>query len=139
MSNDVTARKERLRAIPLFSRLDDASLDRAAAVMIEFEAPAGHVLIQTHEAGEGMFLIDHGTVVVTRGPDETVLGAGEVFGELALLDEGSLRTARVRAKSDVSGLCMRRDDFTSLLSTEPQISLALLRVLAHRLAEHIGH
>jgi voltage-gated potassium channel len=91
------------------------------------------VLIQPDQAGTGLFVIEDGTVVVER-PNETVeLGAGEFIGELALLFDGAVHSVRVRAATPVRFLALAREDFTALVESEPQVALAMLRVLARRL------
>lgn len=125
---------ESLRRVPLFSDLDDAALEHVAGLADEFTAPAGQVLAEKGQPGAGVFILEEGTVVVetpTHGRVE--LGPGEVFGELAVLTEHD-RSARVRAVTDVSGLAIRRSDMLELLETEPALTLALLRVVADRLA-----
>jgi CRP-like cAMP-binding protein len=61
-------------------------------------------------------------------------GRGEFFGELALLGGGP-RTARVRAATEVRCLAIGRRDFAQLLESEPRIAVAMLPVLARRLAD----
>jgi voltage-gated potassium channel len=129
-------RIERLQRIPLFTGLPERSLRRIASCMSEFEASAGHVLIQSGTPGAGMFVIEEGTVVVEsprRRPVE--LGPGDFLGELALLTQDGLRTARVRATTGVRGLGLSRSDFDRILREEPRIAVRMLPQLATRLAE----
>jgi CRP-like cAMP-binding protein len=130
------ARLEKLRAIPLFSKLDDDSLGRVAALVSEVDAPAGRVLVERTHVGSGMFLLEEGTVAVELPNGSTVrLGPGEFFGELAILADGITRTARVRSETDVRCLVVGRPDFGRLLEAEPRIAVAMLPVLAQRLAD----
>lgn len=123
-----------LKSIPLFEGLSDASLKQVLDVAGEFDAGAGQVLVQPKTEGTGMFVIREGTVTVERGGKAIELGPGQFFGELALLTS-TARTARVRAKTDVKCLAIRRDAFSDLLESEPAIAVAMLRVLARRLAD----
>jgi CRP/FNR family transcriptional regulator, cyclic AMP receptor protein len=126
---------EALRSIPLFAGLDDDALAMISRVCTEFEAGAGHVLIERGMDGAGMFVLEEGTVVVEIPSGRTVqYGPGDFFGELALLGGGP-RTARVRASTPVRCLAIARSDFASLLETEPRIAVAMLPVLARRLAD----
>lgn len=123
-----------LRQVPLFSGLDDQVLAHVAGVAAEFTAPAGHVLAEKGHAGSGVFILESGTVTVETATHGVVeLGPGDVVGELAVLTEHD-RSARVRAVTEVSGLAIRRADLLELLETEPALTLALLRVVADRLA-----
>lgn len=123
-----------LRAAPLFAGLSDRSLRRVLLVAKDFEAPAGQVLIEARREASGLFVIEEGTVVIEAGRHRLERGAGEIVGELALLT-AEARTARVRAKTDVRGLAIARRDFRALVEEDPKIALAILEVLARRLAE----
>ena len=125
---------ESLRSVELFEGLNDDVLGRIFEHATEFEVPAGHVLIQPHMEASGLFIVEDGTVVV-EGPDLHVeRGAGECFGEMALLSEHGHRMARVQAKTPVRGLAISREDFWELLEAEPRIALSLLRVVGRRFA-----
>jgi CRP-like cAMP-binding protein len=131
----VTATTEALRRIPLFADLGDEALGLVEAIATEFDAPAGHVLVQPGASGSGMFVLREGAVDVEL-PGRTIeLGPGEFFGELAILADGVVRTARVRARTDVGCLAINRTDFAALLEDQPRIAVAMLPVLARRLAE----
>ena len=123
-----------LQTIPLFARLPEASRQRIVEIAGELEAAAGQVLVQPRTEGSGMFVVEEGTVVVERDGRHIELGAGQFFGELALLTD-TKRTARVRAKTDARLLAIRRDEFRTLLESEPAIALGMLEVLARRLAD----
>ncbi len=128
---------DRLKDIPLFSELSETALASLAAIATELEVPAGQTLIRAYDAGLGMFVIEDGTVVVEARDREIELGPGEFFGELALLAPEGIRVARVRAETDVRCLAIRRDDFAALLEEEPRIAVAMLPVLARRLADEM--
>lgn len=126
---------ERLRAIPLFAGLDDEALALVASLFSEVEAPAGQVIVEHGHVGSGMFLLREGTVSVQLPSGPVELGPGEFFGELAILADDILRTARVRTVTPIRCLVIGRPDFLKLLRAEPQIAVAMLPVLARRLAD----
>ena len=131
----LTERVERLRCVDLFSALDDEALGLVASLGTEVEAPAGSVLTQPDQPGAGVYVIEEGHAKVElRGGKTRELGPGACFGELALLTHEGERTARVRAESDVRCFAIAREDFQDLLEREPRIGVALLPVLASRLA-----
>jgi len=130
-------RASKLCRISLFADLAAEALHRIAGLMTEFECPAGMILMQAGAPGSGLLLIEDGTVVVSTGYGDVELGPGECVGELALLDERGTHAARVRARTDVKGFAIDRSHFIEMLAAEPKISLALTRVLAHRLADAI--
>ncbi len=126
----------KLRAIPIFAGLDDGALERIAAVATEFEAATGHVLTQPGQEGSGMFILEEGSVVVELQSGASVtLGPGEFFGELAILALGVSRTARVRASTPVRCLAISRAEFARVLAEQPAIAVAMLPVLAKRIAD----
>ncbi|MGH9195352.1 MAG: Crp/Fnr family transcriptional regulator [Acidimicrobiia bacterium] len=108
---------------------------RVAEVCTVLDAPSGHVLVQPNSPGSGLFVIEEGTVTVEAHGEMKELGEGEVVGELALLTEQASRVARVSAKTDLKTLAIPRAEFLSLLESEPQIAISLLKILAARLAE----
>jgi CRP-like cAMP-binding protein len=123
-----------LRALPLFSGLDDDALGRVADKVVELDVPAGQVLVHAGDPGSGLFVILSGTAVVeARGETMIEVGAGEFVGELAVLVPEATRSARVRAKTDVRCLAIFAGDFQQLLEDEPRIAVAMLPVLAERL------
>lgn len=125
---------EKLRRLPLFEGLTEPELDALAGHVSEFEAPAGSVLIEIGQPGSGLFVIEEGTVEVELpGGQAVTVGPGEFVGELALLTDDPHR-ARVRASSSVRCLAIARRDFTSLLNDHPGVAVAMLPVLARRLA-----
>ena len=134
MDTTEAERLERLRAIPLFDHLSDGSLSSVLDCVNEFDAARGQVLVQPAEAGAGLFIVEEGTVVVELRNRQVELGEGQFFGELSLLtDTGHI--ARVRAKTQVRCLALRRDDFDRLLEAEPTMAMAMLKALARRMAE----
>jgi CRP-like cAMP-binding protein len=60
-----------------------------------------------------------------------------VVGELALFTAEGIRTARVQTQTPVRCLALGRDDFCQLLLDEPRVAVALLEVLAERLAAEV--
>jgi voltage-gated potassium channel len=126
---------DELRALPLFSGLSDAGLERLAARAGELECEAGQVLALPGDPGSGMYVVLEGQVSVEmRGGWHTELGPGSFFGEVALLVPGATRVARVRAATDVRCLSIPREDALALVESEPSLALAMLRELARRLA-----
>lgn len=131
----MTERVEKLRSVPLFAGLSDESLERILEHATEFEAAPGHVLVQPNQPGQGLFVIEEGSVTVELKDKKLELGEGEFFGELALLDESVRHTGRVCAATDLKALAINRDDFAELLENEPSIARSMLRVLAKRVAQ----
>jgi CRP-like cAMP-binding protein len=129
------ARIDKLRTIPLFEHLDEDALNEILEHATEFEAEEGHVLVHPNMAGAGLFVIEDGSVTVELHGTEKTLGAGDFFGEIALLVENERHTARVCAATPLRCLAISRDDFNTFLEKEPTIAVAMLKTVAKRLAE----
>jgi CRP/FNR family transcriptional regulator, cyclic AMP receptor protein len=124
-----------LSAATLFDGLDNEAMERIAAVAVEVEFPADHVIARQGEIGTGFFVIASGRARVVRdGETLATLGPGDFFGELSVLD-GRPRVAQVVADGPTTCLALASWDLEALLLEEPKISLALLRGLAGRLRD----
>jgi CRP/FNR family cyclic AMP-dependent transcriptional regulator len=124
-----------LSAASLFDGLDNEAMERIAAVAVEVEFPADHVIARQGEIGTGFFVIASGRARVVRdGETLATLGPGDFFGELSVLD-GRPRVAQVVADGPTTCLALASWDLEALLLEDPKISLALLRGLAGRLRD----
>jgi CRP/FNR family cyclic AMP-dependent transcriptional regulator len=127
--------QEFVRAVPLFSGLLPSELDRIALVMHPQAVSAGDVLCAEGEVGHDFFVIADGEAVVERsGRVVAKLGAGDYFGELALLDRGP-RSATVRAATDLNLYVLHEQSFVTVLTELPALAQKLLAALAARLRE----
>jgi len=126
-------RTELLAACRLFSGVDPADLAAVADRAIEVDFPATHVIARQGEIGTGFFLVVSGSVRVIRGGQEVaVLGPGQFFGELSVLD-GMPRVAQVVAIEPTRCLALASWDFEQALLESPSLALSILRGLAARL------
>jgi len=94
-------------------------LRRLQEVGAEEQVAAGQTLIERGQYGAGLFVILEGSVVVEAPEGTREHGEGAVVGERALLSEDGLRTARVRAGSDVRVLAVDRVEFERLCADDP--------------------
>ncbi len=127
-----------LQRVPLFSQLSPVDLQRVVAVAREKSYPKNSVILFEDDPGDALYVVASGQVkVVLIGDDGrevilSVLGEGDFFGEMSLLDDEP-RSAHVIAMEDSDLLVLRREDFEGILTQSPQIALALLRELTRRL------
>lgn len=130
------ARKiELLRGIPLFSACSQRELAEVAALTVEAAFRKGAVLTREGQSGGIAFVIASGTAeVVSGGKRLARLGAGDVVGELSLID-GRPRSATVQATSDLEVLEIASVDLRRLLKRAPSVMRKLLEALALRLRE----
>ncbi len=128
---------EFLKHVRLFEDLDRRSLDAIANAAVEQSYAVGQDIVRQGDTGVGAFIIKQGRVEAfqDRGgrPHKLAeLKTGDVFGEMALLDEFP-RSATVRAIEPTTCLGIQRWHFRGILESHPQIALALLPVLTKRL------
>jgi CRP/FNR family transcriptional regulator, cyclic AMP receptor protein len=99
---------------------------------------AGEVVFHEGDPADSLHVIDSGRVSVglttNYGNQVTfaIQSRGEVFGELALLSPDSRRTATVTALERTETMAIHRGDFDRLRRDQPQVTEALLRILAAR-------
>lgn len=134
-----------LANIELFTDLTKEDLERLAKVTVVREFKAGDVIVRENESGIAFYVVAKGEVDVVRGlgtANEEVLasiGPDNFFGEMALFDN-HMRSASVRAKTDVECLVLTKWDFNAELTTSGcRIAIAMLAVLARRIREHNLH
>ena len=137
-------RVEQLRQIDLFAGLKQEALELIARVATEEAHATGTKIFQHGDAGDKLYLILEGKVRISRevpGMGEealAVLGAGEVFGEMALLDE-SPRSADARVHDRCRLLAIPKDGFDDLLFLHKDLAYEVLwsivRMLLGRLRE----
>ena len=127
-----------LATVPLFSGLDRTELQSFADLTRERAYPRGSVILFENDPGDSLFIVRSGRVkVVLIGEDGRevilgVLGVGQHFGELALIDEQP-RSAHVIAMEDASLIILRRDDFRKRVESSPSVAWQLLAELSRRL------
>lgn len=103
--------------------------------------PADVILCQENAFEDTFYVILEGEVEVTKtihaGEERLlkVLGAGEFFGEMALIHNAP-RAATVRSRTPLITLEIRREGFHQVLHRSPHISLALVREISRRLREN---
>jgi CRP-like cAMP-binding protein len=123
----------RLAKVPLFADCSNRDLQTIARVVRDIPHKAGTVIAREGEPGVGLFVIVSGTADVSiGGKKKATLGAGDFFGEIALLDGGP-RTATVTAKTDVQLLGLTEWVFRGLMVEHPSIALKTLQQMAGRL------
>lgn len=137
---------ELLGRLPLFENCSKKDLAGIASIMVEARKPAGAYLTREGQDGGLMFVIAEGEAEVLAGEDPAPsapaagrrvigrLGAGDVVGELSLID-GRVRSASVRAVSDVTVLEIVADDFKELVHRSPSFVMSLLISLSLRVRE----
>lgn len=130
--------QELVRCHPFFSSLAPSENDTLLRHMVVKRVTAGHILFHREQPGDGLYAILSGRIAFTVESPEgrelilNVLGPGEFFGEIALLDgKGRSATAVARDPSELAFI--GRADFLSFLSRRPETTLHIIELLCSRL------
>ena len=128
------AKVDLIRTVPLFGQLSRAEVNEVAKIADEIDVKAGKVLTREGDRGNEFFVILDGAAEVHRGGRKVrMLGAGDFFGEIALVSR-SPRTATVTTTVPTDLLVITGTSFRALLDHSPRIQLRVLEALADRLA-----
>ena len=129
---------ELLRKFAFFAELDDRELASVAAAAKPRRYAKDEVIFHEDERGDVFCLIREGRVKVTMISPEgkeiilVILGPGDFFGEMALLDDEP-RSATVVAIEPLEVMTIWRNDFLQLLSENFSIAKKVLKELSRRL------
>jgi signal transduction histidine kinase len=134
---------EFLKKVPIFQELSDEDLSKLSEVVETASFSAGKELFHEGDEGDKAFIIKSGEVeIVKESSNREVLlavrGEGVVIGEMALL-ESRLRTATVRARSDVVLYTIQKDELDKLLLQRPTVMQSLFQTFLKRLRENQAH
>ena len=104
----------------------------------ELRAPKGTVLFRQGDSGDEMFVISEGRVRLTltedgRAKQIDLLGAGDFFGELSLLN-GAPRSATAEVHEDAVLLRIRRDTFAMMMQDDLNVVFRMMNVIGQRLS-----
>jgi CRP/FNR family cyclic AMP-dependent transcriptional regulator len=130
--NDVLGRT------PLFEALDDAGASALRSQMHAATIGRGERLFGEGDDGDQLYVVLEGKIKLTRSAVDgrenllSVIGPGEMFGELSLFDPRP-RTQTATALTDSRLAAIDHQALRDLLTNRPDVALHLLRALAQRL------
>jgi len=129
---------------PLFACLNDMDRLALAGRMRPRQFGRDEVIFHRDDPASQVFLITSGTVKVSI-PDEqgrevviALERGGDVFGDLALFDEGP-RSATVTALTETHTLALARQDFLATLERNPDAMRRMLALLVKTIRHSTGH
>jgi flavin reductase (DIM6/NTAB) family NADH-FMN oxidoreductase RutF len=129
-------RYERLVEDPrVFSALPRELLDPILAFGEERAFADGEAIMRTGEPGGELLLVLEGAVRVERPGRTVTLGAGELIGEIEVLNASGGRIADIHALGAVRCLAVSREQLLAALEADPRAAVALIEVLAARFRE----
>jgi len=112
---------------------------------------SGKVIFEEGDLGLAMYVIESGEVEIHKRIGEedrvlAVLGKGDFFGEMCMLEDDVPRSATVVALTDIEAVMIDRSAFTFILKHNPEITIRIMRKLVRRLRqttqlleEAVGH
>ena len=127
-----------LNSINIFSDLSEKDLLLLQRVSKPRKYLKNSMIILEEEYGDLVFVVQTGTIKITRVNDEgkevilALLGPGEIFGELAILD-GEARSANALAQENCQLWAINKEDFLEILKNHFSVSYNLMCELAKRL------
>ena len=130
--------EEVVRRAALFTALDDASAATLRASMTAVKVAKGKTIFKEGDIGDRLFVVVEGKLKLGTSSGDgrenllSILGPGDMFGELSLFDPGP-RTATATAVVDSRLLSLANDQVIGWVTAHPQVSLQLLGRLAQRL------
>jgi len=136
----VATETDLLQRVPLLAALTDADRQALGRSATRRRYRRGDIIFQKDDPGHSLFIVARGSVRIyvpsTQGADLTlaVLGAGQFFGDLSLLD-GRPRSASAAALADTSAVALERSDFVAVIRRRPEAAMSVLAVVARRLRE----
>ena len=129
---------EFLAGTALFKGLPPDAAERLSEIVVRRELSRGDVVFAQGQPGASMYVILRGKVRVSRPADPgrenllTLLGPGDLFGELTLFDPAP-RKATATAITDVSLAEFTASAMKAWLAAEPEAAWHFLRLMARRL------
>jgi CRP/FNR family transcriptional regulator, cyclic AMP receptor protein len=104
-----------------------------------FDAPAGQTVFAEGDAADVMYALIGGKVEIRAGGRLLqTIGAGELFGEMALIDDGP-RSATAVVLEDARLVPVDRGEFTHLVQEHPTFAVSVMRIMADRLRHSNAH
>ena len=134
----MTIDEDVVRKAPLFTALDEAAALSLRANMDSVKIAKGSILFAEGDEGDHLYVIVEGKLKLGTSSGDgrenllSILGPGEMFGELSLFDPGP-RTSTATAVTDAKLLSLGQEKLIPWLATNPNVSLQLLARLAQRL------
>ena len=133
-------RSPSLKAIPFFTQLSEGELDLLRSLAAEKHYPKNAVVLTEGEMGDSLYLIQSGKVKVFIGDQDgremilKILGAGDFFGEMSMIDKQP-RSASVTTIESSVFLVLSHAAFEKCVEKIPRIANMVMRILAQRVRE----
>ncbi len=127
-----------LGANPFIAGLGEDALQAVAGLCVTCSLGPEEMLFLKGDPGDALYAVRRGQIRIATGTESgrrltlNLLGSGEVFGEVALLD-GCPRTADAIATEPTELFMVRRRDFLDLLERQPAVAVRIIEFLCRRI------
>jgi CRP/FNR family cyclic AMP-dependent transcriptional regulator len=129
-----------LKSVPLFASFPDEQLRMLVTVVTRRSAPRGSTIMAAGDVTDSLYIVISGRLKVMMGDADgkevilTIIGPGEFFGEMGLIDDNP-RSASVVAIEPCELLSLTKRDFKKSLAENFEMAMAVMRGLVRRLRE----
>ena len=129
-----------LKAVPLFASFPDDQLRMLTTMVTRRSAPRGTTIMAGGDATDSLYIVLSGRLKVMMSDSEgkevilTILGPGEFFGEMGLIDDEP-RSASVVTIEPCELLSIAKRDFKRCLAENFEMAMEVMRGLVRRLRE----
>jgi CRP/FNR family cyclic AMP-dependent transcriptional regulator len=129
-----------LKNVPLFASFPEDQLRLLATAIQRRSAPRSNTIMGAGDATDSLYIVLSGRLKVMMSDSDgkevilSIIGAGEFFGEMGLIDDEP-RSASVVTIEPCELLCLAKRDFKKALAENFEMSMAVMRGLVRRLRE----
>ncbi len=127
-----------LKIVPFFKNLSGSDASDLADRLVERRFNSGQIIFHMGDPAGLLYIITSGKIRIAYASSDgqeavlAILGAGDFFGELALLDD-SPRSASAESMESTYTLTLHRDEFLGFIDRNPAFARQVLNVLARRI------
>ncbi len=138
MTSEYDNQAQALKWVPFFSKLLPEEASDLARHLVRRRFSTGQIIFHHGDPGGLLYIIEKGKVKIAHTTSDgneallAILGAGDYFGELALLDEYP-RSATAEALAPTETLTLGREVFMRYIHSNPEFALHVLRTLAQHI------
>ena len=138
MLGAVEASENSLKKVPFFANLNQSEITALSRKLVSRHFGPNQIIFHLGDPGGLLYIILGGKVKISHSTIDgqeavlAILGAGDFFGELALLDD-SPRSASAVAIEETETLTLHRHEFLNFLDNNPAFARHVLNVLAKRI------
>ena len=140
------AETDKLKSIPLFRNFSGSMQDEFLASFKQSSYAAGDVIFKEKAAGDSLYIIASGEVIIEKGMDEeglefktlAILAGGDFFGEMALIDQAP-RFAQARASADSVLYEVARQPFFAFIKDHPETGIGVISEIMRTVFRRLQH